>query len=132
MPDSVSRREALKQLGVVGAGLAIGRRQFLRGEAKDIVIAGLPVEISVASLSPTTARITVQPIHNGAADSLTVTGELVAEKLGRTITRSRASPSLSRVRAGDLVVKFTDAPPSLTVETRTGPVVQRIVFASLE
>ena len=93
MPDSVSRREALKQLGVVGAGLAIGRRQFLRGEAKDIVIAGLPVEISVASLSPTTARITVQPTHNGAADPLTVTGELVAEKLGRAITRARASSS---------------------------------------
>jgi alpha-glucosidase/alpha-D-xyloside xylohydrolase len=93
-----------------------------------IVVAGQPVEISVASLSPTTARITLQPIHNGAADSLPVTGELVAEKLGRTITQSRASSSLSRVRAGDLAVKFTDAPPSLTVETRSGAIVQRLVF----
>jgi alpha-glucosidase/alpha-D-xyloside xylohydrolase len=128
MPDPLSRREALKQLGVVGAGLAIGRRQFLRGQANEIVVAGQPVEISVASLSPTTARITLQPIHNGAADSLLVTGELVAEKLGRTITQSRASSSLARVRAGDLVVKFTDTPPSLTVETRSGAVVQRLVF----
>ncbi len=128
MPDPLSRREALKQLGVVGAGLAIGRRQFLRGEANEIVVAGQPVEISVASLSPTTARITLRPIHNGAADSLPVTGELVAEKLGRTITQSRASSSLSRVRAGDLVVKFTDAPPTITVETRAGVVVQRLVF----
>jgi alpha-glucosidase len=127
MPDSVSRREALKQLGVVGAGLAIGRRQFVRGGANEIVVAGQPVEISVASLSVTTARITLQPIHNGAADSLPVTGELVAEKLGRTITQSRASASLSRVRAGDLVVKFTDGPPTLTVETRSGALVQRLV-----
>jgi alpha-glucosidase/alpha-D-xyloside xylohydrolase len=128
MPDSVSRREALKQLGVVGAGLAVGRRQFLRGQAKEIVVAGQPVEISVTSLSPATARLTLQPIHNGAADSLLVTGELVAEKLGRTITQSRASSSLARVRAGDLVVKFTDTPPSLTVETRSGAAVQRLVF----
>jgi len=128
MPDSVSRREALKQLGALGAGVVIGPRQFLRGAAKEIVIAGQPVEISVASLSPTTARITLQPVHNGAADSLPVTGELVAEKVGRTITQSRAASSLSRVRAGDLVVKFTDAPPTLTVETRSGAVVQRLVF----
>jgi alpha-glucosidase/alpha-D-xyloside xylohydrolase len=128
MPDSVSRREALKRLGVVGAGLAVGRRQFLRGQAKEIVVAGQPVEISVTSLSPATARLTLQPIHNGAADSLLVTGELVAEKLGRTITQSRASSSLARVRAGDLVVKFTDTPPSLTVETRSGAAVQRLVF----
>ncbi len=128
MPDSVSRREALKHLGVVSAGLAIGRRRFLRGAANEVVVAGQPVEISVASLSLPTARITLQPIHNGAADPLPVTGELVAEKLGRTITQSRASSSLSRVRAGDLVVEFTDGPPTLTVETRSGAVVQRLVF----
>ena len=128
MSDSVSRREALKQLGVVSAGLAIAPRQFLRGEAKEIVIAGQPVEISVASLSPATARITLQPIHNGAADSLPVTGELVAEKLGRPIAQSRASSSLSRVRAGDLVVRFTNTPPTLTIETRSGATVQRLVL----
>ena len=131
MPDAVSRREALKQLGVVGAGLAIGRPQFLRGQAKEIVVAGQSVEISVASLSPTTARITLRPIHNGAADSLPVTGELITEKLGRAITHSRAAASLSRVRAGELVVKFTDAPPTLTIETRVGAVVQRFVLDSV-
>ena len=130
MPDSVSRREALKQLGVLGAGVAIGRRQLLGGQAKEIVIAGQQVEISVASLSPATARITLEPIHDGAADSLPVTGELVSEKLGRTIAHSRALSSLSSVRAGDLVVKCTDAPPTLTVETRSGVVVQRLVFDS--
>src|SRR5262245_58673240 len=127
MPDSVSRREALRQLGVLGAGVALGRPRFLRGEAQ-IVVAGQPVEIAVASLSAATARITLQPIRNGATDPLPVTGELVAESLGKAVTHSRSTTSLSRVRAGDLVVKFSDAPPTLTIETSAGTLVQRLVL----
>src|SRR5215831_5261498 len=115
MPDSVSRREALKTLGVVGAGLAIGGRR-IRATAKEIVVAGQSVEIEVASLSATTARITLRPVHSGAADALPVTGELVNEKLGRQIAHSRTQEALSRVRVGDLVVKFSDAPPTIIVE----------------
>jgi len=127
MPDSVSRRDALKQLGVVGAGLAIGGRRIL-GAAKEIVVAGQAVEVEVASLSGATARITLRPIHNGAADVLPVTGELVNEKLGRQIAHSRTEEALSRVRAGDLIIKFDDAPPTIGIETRAGAVVQRLVF----
>ncbi|HEY2165226.1 MAG TPA: twin-arginine translocation signal domain-containing protein, partial [Gemmatimonadaceae bacterium] len=128
MTDPLSRREALKQLGVVGAGLAIGSRRIVRSGANEIVIAGQPVEIAIASLSRITARITLRPINNGAADTLPVTGELISEKLGQSIARSRAAASVSRVRAGDLVVKFTEAPPTLTVETRSGAIVQRLVL----
>jgi alpha-glucosidase/alpha-D-xyloside xylohydrolase len=128
MPDSIPRREALKRLGVAGAGLAIGSRRILGGTAREIVVAGQAVEISVASLSPVTARITLQPIHNGATDPLPVTGELVSEKLGRQVVHSRAPEALSRVRAGDLVVTLAEAPTTLTVETRAGAAVQRFVF----
>src|SRR5262249_23449170 len=127
MPDSISRRDALKQLGIVGAGLAIGDRRILRG-AKEIVVAGQPVEIAIDSLSAPTARISLRPIRGGAVDPLPVTGELVAEKIGRSIARSRAPEAFSRVRVGDLVVRLTEAPPTLTVETRAGAVVQRLVF----
>ncbi len=128
MPDNVSRRDALKQLGAAGAVLALGRPTFIRGSAKGIVVAGQPAEIAVASLSASTARITVQPLRNGVADPVPFTGELLAEKLGKPLTRARDSAPLSHVRAGDLTIKFSDAPPTLTVETRAGALVQRLVL----
>jgi len=44
MSDSVSRRQALKQLGAASAGFMLGGK-IIRGRAADIVIAGQPVEI---------------------------------------------------------------------------------------
>jgi alpha-glucosidase/alpha-D-xyloside xylohydrolase len=126
MADPLSRREALKQLGVVGAAALIDRRRVIRGESADIVVAGEPVEIAIASLSPTTARITIQSVRGGATEPVPFTGELVAEKLGKPIVHSRTAGSISRVRAGDLVVKFSDGPPTITVETRAGAPVQRL------
>jgi alpha-glucosidase (family GH31 glycosyl hydrolase) len=128
MSETVSRRDALKQLGALGAGIALRGPEFIRGEAKDIIVAGQPVEIAVASLSASTARITVQPLRNGAPDPVPVSGELVAEKLGTPAARARSSAPLARVRAGDLVVKFSDAPPTLTFETRGGKTVQRLAL----
>jgi alpha-glucosidase len=96
--------------------------------ATEIVVAGQPAEIAVASLSAHTARITVRPIRNGAAEPIAVTGELVAETVGTSVARVRTSSALSRVRAGDLVVKFSDAPPTITIETKSGVTVQRLVL----
>ncbi len=127
MSDNVSRRDVIRQLGVVGAGVALGGRRLVRG-AKDIIVAGQPVEISVAALSANTARITVQQIRNGTTEPLPITGELVSETLGKPAARARTKEALSRVRVGDLVVKFGDAPPTITVETRAGVTIQRLVL----
>ena len=61
MSESFSRREALKNLGAAGAGVVLAGG-IIRGQAAPIRLAGMPVEIAVASISPTTVRITAAAI----------------------------------------------------------------------
>lgn len=128
MPDSFSRRDALKHLGALGAGFAFGDT-LIRGAVAGIVVAGQPVEIAVASLSPATVRLTIRPLHDGRAAPVAVTGALVQDEPGKLLARGRAPQAVARVSAGDMVVKFSDAPPTFIVETRAGVLVQRLSFS---
>jgi alpha-glucosidase/alpha-D-xyloside xylohydrolase len=138
MSDSLSRRDALKRLGALGAGAlgagAVGvtlPARILRGQPAGIVVASERVELAVSSLSPVTVRLTLRPL-TGAPDApavpVPVTGALAAEDAGETVRRTRDAASLSRVRAGDLVVRFTDGPPTVHVETAAGAPVQRLTL----
>jgi len=127
MSESLSRRDALKQLGTTGAGLMLGARTFRLGPA-GLTIAGEPVEISVASLSAVTARITIKPIRDGQPSEVAVTGELVSPVLGTVAARASSAAKLSRVRAGDLSIQLHEGPPTIEVKTRSGAIVQRLVF----
>ena len=60
MPNSLSRRHVLKRLGALAVAGGIPR-----GQARPITVAGKPVEIVVASVSPSTVRITVLPDRRG-------------------------------------------------------------------
>src|SRR5215831_6727940 len=115
-----SRREALKRAGAIIVGARV-----LRLSSTDLAIAGEPVEISVASLSPVTARITIRPIRDGRTPDVPVTGELVSTTLGRVEGQKR---SAAGVTAGDLVVELHDGPPTIVVKTKRGDVVQRLTF----
>jgi alpha-glucosidase/alpha-D-xyloside xylohydrolase len=145
MSDSISRREALKHLGSIGAGamlpiaagtmLPIGAGAMLHGEIArgpggEIVIAGQPVEITVASLSPATVRLTIAPILDGRAASFSSTGALARENAGTVAARGRDGASIARVRAGDLVVSYSASPPAIRVATKNGVLVQHLVFDS--
>ena len=125
MTEPLSRREALKRLGAIGAGAALVPVRLIGGRS-EILIAGQPVEIAVASLSPATVRITARPIVAGRVEPIAKTGELAEENPGKIASRSRDGARLSRVRAGDLVVSFTDTPPTLAIDTRDGAPVQRL------
>jgi alpha-glucosidase/alpha-D-xyloside xylohydrolase len=130
-PRQPSRRDVLKALGATAAGAAAGALfppRILRGQMADIVVAGRPVELAVSSLSPTTVRLTVRPLASGVAAPVPVTGALVADEPGSTVRRTREAAGLARVRAGDLVVRFTDGPPTIHVETARGASVQRLTF----
>ena len=105
MPESLSRRDALKQLGAVGAGFVLGDH-LIRGRSTDIVIAGQPVEIAVASLSAATVRLTIRPLKDGRATPVPLTGALVQEEPGRVLARARSATAVARVSASDLVVKL--------------------------
>src|SRR5262249_32842152 len=118
-----SRREALKRAGAIIVGARV-----LRLEAPAITIAGEPVQITVASLSAVTARITIKPIRGETPTDVPITGELVSSSIGTVATRSQTATSLARVHAGDLDIELHDGPPSILVRTPKGDVVQRLTF----
>jgi alpha-glucosidase len=126
MSERISRRGALKHLGAVLAASSFPR--VIRGETADIIVAGQPVEIAVWSLTPTTVRLTVRNIQDGRPAAIPLTGALEREEPGTVRVRGRDASPLGRVRAGDLVVRFTDAPPTLHIETAGGESVQRLVL----
>ena len=130
MSPHVSRRDALKHLGAAGAGFVLGSR-ILRGQSgTDIVVNGRPIEISVTSISPATVRLTLSPIAGTTPNvvPLPFTGALAQEDFGRATARSRTASALARVRAGDLVVRFTNGPPTIHIETATGQIVQTLTL----
>jgi len=127
MTKPLSRREALKRLGAASAGMVLDGR-LIRGQATDIMVAGQPVEIAVATLSNSTARLTIRPVPSERSAPLAATGELVSGDLGNLVARGRATRAVARARAGDLVVRFSDRPPTIQVETPRGALVQRLTF----
>ncbi len=124
MPDNISRRDALKQLATSGAGLMFAGA--IRGRAADIIVAGQPVEIAVWSVSPATVRVTVRALTDGSP--VPPTGALVQEDFGRALARARDTAAASRVRAGNVVVSYTDGPPTIQVRTAAGDLVQQLTL----
>lgn len=133
MSDSISRRDAVTQLGVIGAGLAFGgtlsrSAHIVRGLADDLVIAGQPVEIAIASVSPATVRLTIRPVQDGSMPPLRQTGELALSSEPVVAGAARRATELARVKAGDLVVSVTDGPPTVRIHRPDGRLVQTLTF----
>jgi alpha-glucosidase len=126
--EAISRRGALKRLSAVASGAYFAGA--FRGASADIIVGGKPVEIAVWSLSPTTVRITVSPIVDGTRTPVPVTGALIVDDKARPMARGIEASSVARVRARDVVVKFTASPPSLAIETARGEVLQRLVLSA--
>src|SRR5205085_9721614 len=103
MSDHVSRRDALKRLGALGALGTGALRGVLR--APDLVVAGRPVEVAVFSLGGPTIRLTVRPLENGAPAPVPTTGAIASESLGTSVRRTRHAAALARVRAGAPVAR---------------------------
>jgi alpha-glucosidase/alpha-D-xyloside xylohydrolase len=122
MNSGLPRREAIKQLGLAGAGLMISGG-VLRGQSTPITINGKPVEIVIASISPVTVRITVMPVSGGR---LPDDGALVAAADGTP--RARRREAFPPVRAGSLVVRFTDSPPTLHIDGAKGELIQKLTL----
>ena len=124
MPRPISRRDAVKHLAVSGAGFVFAG--MIRG--RGIVVAGRPVEIAVWSVSPATVRITVHSLEDGDPAPVSITGALVRDELGTAVVRARDTSSAQRVHAGNLVVTFTEQPPTIHVRTREGELVQELIL----
>lgn len=122
----MNRRDALKQIGAAGAGLALGRG-IIRGQSADVIVAGQPVEIAVSSVNTWTTRITIRPVKDGVATPVPYTGALVKDEFG-SATRIRTERPQSEVRAGDITVRFTSSPPTIHVGGAVNRDVQRFTF----
>jgi alpha-glucosidase (family GH31 glycosyl hydrolase) len=132
LSDQTTRRDWLKTASIAalastGSSVA-SLAQTLDPAQGRIVIGGRPVEIGIASVSPRSVRLRVQPIVEGGPAPIPDTGELVEPGTGRVVTRGRDERSLAGVSAGDLRVSYTPSPPTLRVETATGAPVQEFVF----
>ena len=124
MAEPVSRRDAVKQLAGVTAGVVLAGG-VIRGQSDAIVVAGKPVEIVVSSVSPSTVRITALP---AGVPLVSDDGALVSGAAGRTLARRRTAGLASPIRAGNLTVRFTAAPPAIHIDTAAGKSVQRITL----
>src|SRR5205085_233797 len=87
-----------------------------------------PVEIGVWSVSPKTVRIAVRPVVSGSPVPVPATGALAQEEFGAARVRADDAPALSRVQAGDVIVSFTDGPPTIHVRTAEGRQVQELAL----
>lgn len=94
----------------------------------DIIVAKQPAEVSVFSVSPVTVRITLRPLIGGSPAPIPLTGALAQEEFGTPLTRTRTATDLARVKAGAVVVRFSDSPPTLHIETPREELVQRLTF----
>lgn len=126
MPKRVTRREAVKAITAAGAGLAFGST-VIRGQDGDITIGGVPVEIAISSISPSTVRIRVLPLADGKPLPVPDTGGVAQPSAGKDVASARTARP-TRVRAGDLSVRFTASPPTIHVDTAAGAPVQRLTF----
>ena len=129
MSETVSRRRVLKHLAAAGASATFSP-VVIRGQSAPIRVAGMPVEIAVASISPMTVRITVAAIvgTGGVPDD----GALVAAAEGTPLARRRTSAAFTAVRAGNLTVRYTADPPAIHVDSLEGQPVQRLALGAEE
>jgi alpha-glucosidase/alpha-D-xyloside xylohydrolase len=124
---NATRRTALKQFGAAGAGVALSGG-VIRGQTAPIRIAGMPVEIAVASIGSTAVRITAAAIAGtgGVPDD----GALVRAAEPKPIARARRAVPPFTVKAGNMVVRYTDGPPVIHVETAKSQPIQRLTLSA--
>jgi alpha-glucosidase/alpha-D-xyloside xylohydrolase len=86
---------------------------LVRGQSSPIVVAGRPVEISIATVSRSTVRISVRPIVDGKPQPIVNRGALVAA-------------AEQGIASGDLLVRVTEGSSPAIAVTRAGSSVQTI------
>ena len=106
-----NRRDALKGFGALGATVLLRLDTGAQGE--DLIVAGQPVELRVASVSPHTVRVSVGPRNT----DLNPDGGLVPFAEQR-----RPLPSGGVVKPGNLTVSVTRAPLSVRIADASGVV----------
>jgi alpha-glucosidase (family GH31 glycosyl hydrolase) len=118
MTTRITRREALLGLGVMGATTVLHIDTDAQG--RELTVSGQPVELRIASLSPSTARVSVFP-RGTAIDKLNADNALAGSAEGR-----RVSAAAAKVKAGNLSIAISQAPLTIVVSTASGAVIQEL------
>ena len=118
MTTRISRRDALRGLGVVGAATIL--RIDTDAQGQELTVAGQPVELRLASVSPSTVRLSVLPRGGTAADLNRDNALAAFAEQGRT-----AAPG-KPIKAGDLSVAVSHAPLAVSISDASGAVVQKL------
>jgi alpha-glucosidase (family GH31 glycosyl hydrolase) len=122
MTNGISRRAVVKGLGMAGASLLL--RIDVDAEGQELIVAGRPVELRLASISPSTIRLSIVE-RTGATANLNSDGGLVAFPEQR-----RTIAGKGPVRFGDLSVTVSPSPVGVRVADRSGVVVQELQIAA--
>ena len=123
---SISRRDALKQLGSGAAALGAPGLLTTLTAAEPWIVAGEPAELTVSSISPVTVRLTIRAV-SASADLIPATGALSRDEFP-IVLRSADTRALARIKSGSVVVRVTANPPAIVVETARGEPIQKLTL----
>ena len=114
----LSRRDAIRGLGAAGvAGLL---RIDVDAQGQELTVAGQPVELRIASVSPDTVRVSVIP-RGAPPGDLNKDGGLVAfDERPRAVVAGRSA------KLGNLTVAVTSAPIAVRISDAAGGIAQEI------
>jgi len=127
MNNSFTRRDALRGMASTGA-LALIKPASALGQEPALAASSGPVEISIASISPRTVRVTALPLTDGQLVPLPFDGALLNEQLGEPIIRLRAASGPRTVQSGDLHLTVSSEPWTIRVEGPAGTMVQELTL----
>jgi len=123
----LSRRDLLKQAGLAGAAAVTGAGR-VGAQTGALVVAGVPVEIAVTSISPRTMRVVVAPRSGASVHLSQDDGSLVARAWPAAGLRVTASGRRQTLRAGDFTVGVDPDALAVDVATAKGARVQRLTI----
>jgi alpha-glucosidase/alpha-D-xyloside xylohydrolase len=98
----------------------------IRGQNAPIRIAGMPVEIAVSMLGPSTVRVTAAAIVGAAG--VPEDGALVKSADVKPLARRRDPDQFPAVRSGSLVVRFVSNPPTIHIVKSDGTPIQKLTL----
>ena len=123
MANTFNRREALKTIAAASAGAMLPRAA--RGDSSSLELGGQRVELQLTSVSPHTVRLALLPIQVSSVGQIPDDGALVKSAWGAPSATTRdAKPAI--VKCGELQLKTSFDPLSLTILDKAGTEIQRI------
>ena len=120
MKDQFSRRDVVKAALVAGATAIIKPARTETPEVS-LSVGSTPVELNVTTVSEHTIRLTILPVHDGAAQQVLSDGALVESEWSPALAQIRSLSGMRMLRSGNLTISVSPHPLSIRIETRVRP-----------